>query len=115
MKKLVIASLTAIALSTSAASFASVSQDDAAYLFGTQEAVEMQIITNTEMATTEGQLFGLTIEGLQGALGDVVEYIKPYAKTWALALKDKAVAAIKARFDSYLAGTGSVTVDAGAR
>ena len=109
MKNLIIASITAIALSTSAASFASVSQDDAAYLFGTQSAVEMQIITDTEMATTEGQLFGITMEGVQGALGDAIAYIKPYAKTWALALKDKAVAAIKARFDAYLAGTGTAT------
>ena len=106
MKKLIIASLTAITLSTSAASFASVSQDDAAYLFGTQEAIEMQIITSTEMAATEGQVFGITLEGIQGYLGDAITYIKPYAKTWALALKDKAIAAIKTRFDAFLIAKG---------
>jgi len=110
MKNLLIASVTAIALSTSAASFATVNQDDAAYLFGTQEAVEMQLISTTEMATTEGQLFGVTLEGLQGYLNIAIEKLKPVAKDYALKLKDKAVAAIKARFDAYLAG--SVTTGA---
>ena len=107
MKNFIIASLTAITLTTATASFATINQNDAAYLFGTQEAVEMQVMNTTEMQTTEGQLFGLSLEGLQGSLGDAIAYIKPYAKIWAGALKDKAVAAIKARFDSYLADKGA--------
>ena len=60
MKNSIIA--TAIALSlASSVSFAAVNQDEATFLFG-QENVQMQTISANEMATTEGQLFGISSE-----------------------------------------------------
>jgi len=60
MKKLIITTAL-IATMTSSASFASVNQDEVSYLFG-NESVQMNVISADEMATTEGQLFGITSE-----------------------------------------------------
>ena len=103
MKKLLTASLTALALTASASSFASVSQDETAYLFGTQDVIEMQMISNVEMQATEGQLFGITMDTVKTYMGKAIEYIKPFAKSYALKLKDKAITYFKARLDGYLA------------
>jgi len=106
MKKIIIASIAAIILSASATSFASVQQDEVAYLFGTQSAVEMQVISATEMQNTEGQLFGITMENTKAFLGLAYNYVKPYAVNYANALKDKAVVYIKDRLDTFLANQG---------
>ncbi len=103
MKNIVISSITAIALSASATSFASVNQDEVSYLFGTQEAVEMQVISDAEMQMTEGQLFGITNETLKGYLGSAYTYIKPIALEYANQLKDKLVTYLKGRIDGFLA------------
>ncbi len=60
MKKTIIATTLAFAM-TSSASFAAVNQAETTFLFGS-EAVEMQTISATEMAATEGQLFGISSE-----------------------------------------------------
>jgi len=107
MKKMIIASITTIALSASATSFANVQQDEVAYLFGTQSAVEMQMITDVEMKNTEGQLFGITLETTKKYLGLAYTQIKPFALTYANALKDKAISYIKGRLNSFLANQGA--------
>ena len=103
MKKLITASITAIALTASAGAFASVNQDEVAYLFGTQEAVEMQLISNTEMQATEGQLFGITMETTKVYLGKAYTFLKPYAVNYANQLKAKAITYLKGRLDAFLA------------
>ncbi len=103
MKNIVIASITAIALSASATSFASVNQDEVSYLFGTQEAVEMQVISDAEMQMTEGQLFGITSDTLKGYASLAYIYIKPIALDYANQLKDKLVTYLKGRIDGFLA------------
>jgi len=77
MKKIIISTLTALALTTSAASFASVTNEEASYLFGTQEVVEMQVMSNTEMQNTEGQLFGITFEAMGSYVDQAIVVIKP--------------------------------------
>ena len=77
MKKIFIATLTALSLTASAMSVAAVSNDETAYLFGTQEAIEMQVISDTEMQMTEGQLFGVTFEFLGTYLDKAAVVIKP--------------------------------------
>ena len=77
MKKIIISLLTAISLTASAMSVASVSNDETAYLFGTQSAVEMQVISSDEMLMTEGQLFGVSFEFLGAYLDKAAIIIKP--------------------------------------
>ena len=109
MKKIIISSLTAIALTASATSFASVSNEEASYLFGTQEAVEMQVISDTEMQATEGQLFGITFE-LMGSYMDkaiviikpIIEPAKPYLGAAFTAVKDAALKALATKFSALL-------------
>jgi hypothetical protein len=106
MKKIIIASIAALSLSASVSSFASVQQDEVAYLFGTQSAVEMQVISATEMQNTEGQLFGITMETTKKYLGLAFNYVKPYAVNYANVLKEKALTYIKGRLDTFLANQG---------
>ncbi len=108
MKKIIIASITALTLSASAGSFASVNQDEVAYLFGTQEAVEIQFISNAEMQTTEGQLFGISNDMLKGYLNAAYLYIKPIALDYANQLKDKAIAYLQGRLDGFLNGNNVI-------
>ena len=103
MKKIIIASIAALSLSASVSSFASVQQDEVAYLFGTQAAVEMQVISATEMQNTEGQLFGITMENTKAFLGKAYNTIKPYAVNYANVLKDKAIVYITGRLNTFLA------------
>jgi len=79
MKKSIITLITVASLAFSSLSFASVSHDETAYLFGTQEVIEMQVISNNEMATTEGQLFGITTEQTFAFLGKAALLMKPLA------------------------------------
>ncbi len=102
MKKFFITFLTAISLTFSATSFASVNQDDSAYLFGTEEAIEVQMISDAEMQATEGQLFGINFETASSILNLAYTYFKPYLGNLLGAFKDKAFDAIKARFQSFL-------------
>ena len=62
MKKLIIFIFTAFYLTISTMTMASI--DENVFLFGDQEVIEMQIITDAEMQATEGQLFGITLEYL---------------------------------------------------
>ena len=77
MKKTIIATLAALSLTASAMTVAAVSNDETAYLFGAQEAVEMQVISSDEMAMTEGQLFGVSFEFLGTYLDKAAIIIKP--------------------------------------
>ncbi len=79
MKKSIITFITVASLAVSSVSFASVSNDETAYLFGTQEAIEMQVISADEMATTEGQLFGITVEQTFLLLNKAAGLLKPFA------------------------------------
>lgn len=100
MKKLLIASCTSLILSLSATSFASINDHEAAYLFGTQSAIEIQVLSNTEMAATEGQLFGITMETTSYYAGLAYNALKPYLSKIFNQLKDSALNAIKARFNT---------------
>ncbi len=73
MKKFITAVLTILCLITSAISMASVNTDDndIAYLFGQQEVIEMQNMSNAEMQATQGQLFGITLESLANVLAPI--------------------------------------------
>ncbi len=111
MKKIILSSLTAFALVASATSFASVTNEEASYLFGTQEAVEMQIMSDTEMQTTEGQLFGITFELLGSYVDKAVAIVKPILEPAKAplgaafrAVRDAALEAIASRFSSLLGG-----------
>jgi len=57
MKKTILA--TVLGLTLASTSYASVNADESQFLFGTETAVEMQILDNTEMQQTEGQFFGM--------------------------------------------------------
>ena len=111
MKKTIIATLAALSLTASAMSVASVNSDEAAYLFGTQEAVEMQVISTTEMQATEGQLFGITFELLGSYLDKTIEIVtpilapaKPHLSAAFQAVKSAALIAIATRFSDFLSG-----------
>lgn len=118
MKNTIIGTLTALSLSVSAASFASVNNDEVQYLFGTQEVVEMQVISDAEMQATEGQLFGMTFEVIGGYVDqavvivnqalDVVKPIlavaKPHLNEAYQGVKDAAILAIGTRLTLLLGG-----------
>ncbi len=109
MKKLIISALTAVALSASAVSFASVTNEEASYLFGTQEVIEMQVISDAEMKTTEGQLFGITFELMGSYVDKAVAIVKPilapakeHLGAAFVAVRDAALEAIATRFNTLL-------------
>jgi len=111
MKKLIISTLTALTLTASAVSFASVTNEEASYLFGTQSAVEMQVISDSEMQTTEGQLFGITFELIGSYVDKAVSIVTPIiapAKAHLgaafVAVKDAALKAIAIKLGSVLGG-----------
>ena len=102
MNKLITTLIAFVTVTFSATSFAAVNQDEMSYLFGTESAIEMQTISNTEMATTEGQLFGITLDTATQFLSLAYTYLKPYIANLSVAFKDKAFDAIKARFQAFL-------------
>ncbi len=113
MKKIIISTLAALSLTASAISIASVSHDETAYLFGTQETVEIQVISTAEMATTEGQLFGTTFEALGGYIdttlaivvpivGPILAPAKQHLAAAYQAVKSAALITIATRFSSLL-------------
>jgi len=111
MKNLIISTLTALTLTASAVSFASVTNEEASYLFGTQTAVEMQVISDTEMQNTEGQLFGITFELIGSYVDKAVSIVKPiigpavpYLSAAFTAVKDAALKAITIKLGSVLGG-----------
>ena len=111
MKKLALTALTALTLTASATSFASVTNEEASYLFGTQEAIEMQVISATEMQATEGQLFGITFELIGGYIDKAIVIVKPilapakpYLGSAFTAVKDAALKALATRFSAILGG-----------
>jgi len=108
MKNMITALVTSFGLLFSSLSFASVSQSDADFLFSASN-VELQEMNNTEMATTEGQLFGITMETTTKYLGLAFNALKPYASKAFNALKDKLIAAIKTRFEGFVGANGSIT------
>ncbi len=104
MKKIIIASISALTLSVSASSFASVNQDEVAYLFGTQEAVEIQLISDAEMQITEGQLFGISNDLLKGYLTSAYTHLKPIALNYANQIMDIILAYLRSRLGGFLGG-----------
>ena len=111
MKKIIATALTAFSLTASAASFAAVDQTETAYLFGTQDVIEMQVLGNAEMQATEGQLFGITFELLGGYMDKaiaimvpILEPARPHIGAALSAVKDAALAALAARFSGLLGG-----------
>ncbi len=69
----------AIIASMSSASFASTNQEDTLYLFG-NENVEISLISADEMATTEGQLFGITSETIAKYIAVAAAALTPKLK-----------------------------------
>ncbi len=79
MKKQLITLMAVISISFTSFASASTQNDDVAYLFGTQDAIEMQVISTDEMAMTEGQLFGITTDQTISYLLSAAKLLKPTA------------------------------------
>ncbi len=97
MKKIITLAAT-VSLLFSSVSFASVSQDETAFLFATSN-IQVQEISINEMATTEGQLFGLSMESTTKYLGLAFTALKPFAGKAMTSLKNKLVSSIQLRFN----------------
>ena len=103
MKKIIFTLVTTISMLFSSISFASVSQDDTAFLFA-ENGIALQEMTSNEMAATEGQLFGITMETTTKYLGLAITALKPYATNLFNLLKDKVMTAIQSRLDGFSGG-----------
>ncbi len=78
MKTPIIAFFTLLSLSLSSFSFASnITTEETNYLFGAEERIEMQAISDNEMETTEGQLFGITIESTLAYMDKATQSLNP--------------------------------------
>lgn len=109
MKKIIFSIIATFSLLVSSITSASVSQNDAAFLFADSNITVAEITTH-EMLTTEGQVFGLTLETTTKYLTQAFDLIKPYASNFFNLIKDKAIAAIKARFDGFLGNRPTPTL-----
>ena len=90
-----------ISISFTSLASANVQNDEVAYLFGTQDAVEMQVISADEMAMTEGQLFGITTEQSIDFLLASAGKLKPFALALFKKIETPLVNFLLKRVNSY--------------